>query len=141
MAVRCLWWVRGLGSFFVPGVGEGGAVFSGRVGVVLGFGVAPGCLGLGRLAGLWGLLSVWDWFAALAWCVFVVGCFLMLVSVLWGGGVESGGGDSVVRGVDAGVSVGDPTPRVVVSGRGVEEVGDGVTVPLMWDDEVTVPLV
>ena len=127
MAVRCLWWVRGLGSFFVPGVGEGGAVFSGRVGVVLGFGVAPGCLGLGRVAGLWGFVGVWDWFAALAWCVFVVGGFLMLVSVLWGGGV--------------GVGVGDPTPRVVVSGRGVDDVGDGVTVPLTWDDEVTVPLV
>lgn len=127
MAVRCLWWVRGLGSFFVPGVGEGGAVFSGRVGVVLGFGVAPGCLGLGRLVGLWGFVGVWDWFAALAWCVFVVGGFLMLVSVLWGGGV--------------GVGVGDPTPRVVVSGRGVDDVGDGVTVPLTWDDEVTVPLV
>lgn len=138
MAVRCLWWVRGLGSFFVPGVGEGGAVFSGRVGVVLGFGVAPGCLGLGRLVGLWGLLGVWDWFAALAWCVFVVGGFLMLVSVLWGGG-DSDGGDSVVCGVYAGV--GDPTPRVVVSGRGVDDVGDGVTVPLTWDDEVTVPLV
>lgn len=132
MAVRCLWWVRGLGSFFVPGVGEGGAVFSGRVGVVLGFGVAPGCLGLGRVAGLWGFVGVWDWFAALAWCVFVVGVFLMLVSVLWGGG-DSGGG--------VGVGVGDPTPRVVVSGRGVDDVGDGVTVPLTWDDEVTVPLV
>ena len=138
MAVRCLWWVRGFGSFFVPGVGEGGAVFSGRVGVVLGFGVAPGCLGLGRLVGLWGFVGVWDWFAALAWCVFVVGGFLMLVSVLWGGG-DSGGGGSVV--CDGGVGVGDPTPRVVVSGRGVVEVGDGVTVPLTWDDEVTVPLV
>lgn len=138
MAVRCLWWVRGLGLFFVPGVGEGGAVFSGRVGVVLGFGVAPGCLGLGRLAGLWGLLGVWDWFAALAWCVFVVGVFLMLVSVLWGG-VDTAGGGSVV--CDGEGDMGGPTPRVVVSGRGVVEVGDGVTVPLTWDDEVTVPLV
>lgn len=140
MAVRCLWWVRGLGSFFVPGVGEGGAVFSGRVGVVLGFGVAPGCLGLGRVAGLWGFVGVWDWFAALAWCVFVVGGFLMLVSVLWGGG-DSGGGGSVVCDGGVGVGVGDPTPRAVVSGRGVDDVGDGVTVPLTWDDEVTVPLV
>lgn len=138
MAVRCLWWVRGLGSFFVPGVGEGGAVFSGRVGVVLGFGVAPGCLGLGRLVGLWGFVGVWDWFAALAWCVFVVGGFLMLVSVLWGGG-DSAGGESVV--CDGEDGVGNPTPRVVVSGRGVDDVGDGVTVPLTWDDEVTVPLV
>lgn len=138
MAVRCLWWVRGLGSFFVPGVGEGGAVFSGRVGVVLGFGVAPGLLGLGRLAGFCGLLGVWDWFAALAWCVFVVGGFLMLVAVLWGGG-DSDGGESVV--CDGAVGAGDPTPRVVVFGRGVDEVGDGVTVPLTWDDEVTVPLV
>jgi hypothetical protein len=127
-----------LGLFFVPGVGEGGAVFSGRVGVVLGFGVAPGCLGLGRLVGLWGLLGVWDWFAALAWCVFVVGVFLMLVSVLWGGVDTAGGGSVVCDGEDG---VGNPTPRVVVSGRGVVEVGDGVTVPLTWDDEVTVPLV
>ena len=138
MAVRCLWWVRGFGSFFVPGVGVGGGVLSGRVGVVGGWGVAPGGLGLGRLVGVGGFVGVWDWFAALAWCVFVVGGFLMLVSVLWGGG-DSGGGGSVV--CDGGVGVGDPTPRVVVSGRGVVEVGDGVTVPLTWDDEVTVPLV